>query len=520
MAPFIELRNITKSFGSVQANDNISLKFNKGEIHTLLGENGAGKTTLMNILFGLYRPDGGEILINGQPVQISNPRDAISAGIGMVHQHFMLAKALTVTENVMVGEEETHFGVVLNRRDAATRIREISSQHGLEVNPDDFIKDLSVGIQQRVEIIKLLYRSADFLIFDEPTAVLTPQETEKLFLIMKSLASEGKTIIFITHKLKEVMKVADRISILRAGKLVTTTTCEEVNEEKMASLMVGREVILKVDKKPPKTGEVLLKVLDLKVLDDRNNSVVNDISFEVRSGEIFGIAGVQGNGQSELIESLTGLRPPIFGKIFINGLETTDYSPREIIEQGVSHIPEDRQGDGLVLNSPVSTNLVLCSFYKPPFTKGNLLKFDAIEKNAKKQILNFDIRTTDPGAMVSTLSGGNQQKVIVGREFSRFVRLLIVSQPTRGLDVGSIEYVHKQIVKKRDDGAAVLLVSTELDEILALSDRIAVIYRGRIMDILESKNVSREKIGLLMAGINPKAALKVVMTREGDKHDQ
>ncbi|MBI9043756.1 MAG: ABC transporter ATP-binding protein [Anaerolineaceae bacterium] len=508
MSQVLELRNISKSFGPVQANKEINLDFNKGEIHVLLGENGAGKTTLMNILYGLYQPDEGEILVNGQKINVSSPRDAIHAGVGMVHQHFMLVPVFTVTENVFAGEEELHYGVFLNRKDTAEKIRQISSQHGLEVNPDDYVKDLPVGVQQRVEIIKLLYRNANILILDEPTAVLTPQEIEKLFLVMNSLKEQGKTIIFITHKLKEVMTVADRISVLRAGTIVGTITPAETSEEQLANLMVGREVILKVDRQPAKPGDFVLKVEDIQVLDDRKKLAVENVNFEIRKGEILGIAGVQGNGQSELVEALTGLRHALFGRISINGTETTRANPRTITELGVGHIPEDRQRDGLVLSSPLTINMVLCSYYQPPFAKGIILQENAILEEAEKQIAAFDVRTTGPEAMASALSGGNQQKVIIAREFSRPLELLIASQPTRGLDVGSIEYVHRQIVKKRDHGTAVLLVSTELDEILALSDRISVMYRGKIVCTIDANQATKEKLGLLMAGGHPDDVLK------------
>jgi general nucleoside transport system ATP-binding protein len=509
MTPILELRNITKSFGNVVANDQINLSLEKGEIHALLGENGAGKTTLMNILYGLYYPDAGEILVNGEKVKISIPNDAINAGIGMVHQHFMLVPVFTVTENVIAGEESLKFGFVLNREDPAKKIREISIKYGLEVNPDDLVKDLSVGLQQRVEIIKLLYRNANILIMDEPTAVLTPQETEKFFKVMRSLKKQGKTIIFITHKLKEVMNIADKISVLRRGKLVATTIPDKMTEGKLAELMVGREVILKVNRKPAKPGNIVTEVENLSVLNDRQKLSVDKVSFTIREGEILGIAGVQGNGQTELVETMTGLRNATSGEIRIRGVEVSTATPRTVTELGVSHIPEDRQHNGLVLSSPISINMVLCSYYKPPFSKGIVLQHEIIEQEAEKQIKAFDVRTTGVGAIVGSLSGGNQQKVIIAREFSRDTKFLIASQPTRGVDVGSIEYIHNQIIMKRDSGTAILLVSSELDEILALSDRIAVMYSGEIVGIIDSENATKENVGLMMAGIVEKLPLTI-----------
>jgi simple sugar transport system ATP-binding protein len=495
--------NISKSFGPVQANQNLSLTFEKGNIHAILGENGAGKSTLMNILYGLVRPDSGEIHLDGKPIEITNPRIAIQHGIGMVHQHFMLAGELSVLENVITGLEPTRFGFITDRAAAREKILNISDQFGLEVDPDAIIKDLPVGVQQRVEILKLLYRSADILIMDEPTAVLTPQETTNLFKVLKSLASRGHTIIFITHKLKEVMEIADDISVLRNGELVATRTPSQVDENKLAALMVGRGVSLTAQKSPAKADSVMLSVRNLEILDDLLNLVVDGVSFDVHCGEILGIAGVQGNGQTELVESVTGLRPPLLGQVFIDGIETTNLPRRRIIERGVGHIPEDRQRDGLILSSPISTNLVLCSYYKPPFTKGLELQEQAILEYSQKRAGDFDVRTPDVRNSVESLSGGNQQKVIIAREFSRDLKLLVASQPTRGLDVGSIEYVHKQIINKRDDGAAVLLVSTELDEIMSMSDRIAVIFRGKIVAIIDAQHALREQIGLLMAGVIP-----------------
>lgn len=506
MAPVLELRNITKRFPGVLANDHISLSVEKGEIHALLGENGAGKTTLMNILYGLYTPDEGEIFVRGQQAVIHSPNDAIALGIGMVHQHFMLVPVFTVTENVMLGVESLRAGMFLDQASAAKRIREISDQYGLEVDPDAYIKDLPVGIQQRVEIIKLLYRQADILIFDEPTAVLTPQEVDDFFEILHALISQGKSVIFITHKLKEVMTIADRITVLRNGRVVGTTTPADTDEAGLAAMMVGREVILRVEKGPAKLGQPVLQVENLYAQDDRGSMAVRGVSFEVHAGEVVGIAGVQGNGQTELVQTLTGLRAPLSGRIIIMGEEVTNATPRRILEQGVAHVPEDRQKDGLVLSFPVADNLVLNTYYVPPFAQRGVLDQDTIYATAERRVREFDIRTPSIFTPAANLSGGNQQKVIVAREFSRPIQLLIASQPTRGLDVGSIEYIHQRIIQKRDDGCAVLLVSPELDEVMTLSDRIAVMYEGQIQAIIPAEKATKEEIGLLMAGVRREVA--------------
>lgn len=509
MPTVLELRGITKTFPGVLANDHINLELQQGEILALLGENGAGKTTLMNILYGLYKPDEGDILIRGNKIIIHSPNDAIEHGIGMVHQHFMLVPVMTVTENVMLGNEPTRNGIFLDKARVAKNIREISAQYGLDVDPDSYIKDLPVGIQQRVEIIKVLYRKADILILDEPTAVLTPQEVDGLFKILSTLIEKGKSIIFITHKLKEVMSVADRITVLRTGRTVGTVSPKEVNPQKLASMMVGRDVNLVVQKRPAKPGQQALEVIDLYVRDERKNMVVNGVSFDIRKGEVLGIAGVQGNGQTELVYALTGLLPLERGEIRLLGKPVHHTSPRTIIERGVAHIPEDRQKHGLILSSPLYENFVLCSYYLPPFAKGISLQQNAIIKNGEELVKQFDVRTPSVYVNASALSGGNQQKVIVGREFSRPIELLVASQPTRGLDVGSIEYIHNRVIEKRDEGTAVLLVSSELDEILALSDRIAVMYRGQIMEIVEASKTTKEYLGLLMTGIKPSDAAKV-----------
>ncbi|MDF1500448.1 MAG: ABC transporter ATP-binding protein [Anaerolineales bacterium] len=503
MEPVLELRGVTKRFPGVLANDQIDLDLYEGEIHALLGENGAGKTTLMNILYGLYDPDEGEIIVRGERVDIQDPGDAINVGIGMVHQHFMLIPVFTVTENVMLGEESLKFGDFLDRESAAKRIREISEQYHLEVEPDVKVEDIPVGVQQRVEIIKLLYRDADILILDEPTAVLTPQEADELFKIMHSLTEQGKSIIFITHKLREVLDVADRITVLRGGKIVGTTTPKEADKNKLAEMMVGRAVQLGVDKGPASPEEVVLEVRDLVVANDRNQVAVDEISFELQAGEILGVAGVQGNGQTELVEAVTGLKDVVDGTIQLLGENIANADPRAITEIGAAHVPEDRQRDGLILAFPVADNLVLNTYYQEPYTKGVVLQQAAIMDSARTRIAEYDIRTPSALTPTSSLSGGNQQKVIVAREFSRPIKLLVASQPTRGLDVGSIEYIHKRIIEKRDEGTAVLLVSPELDEIMELSDRIAVMYRGKIVAILPREKATKEQIGLLMAGVSP-----------------
>jgi len=503
MAPILQLKGITKRFPGVLANDHIDLTLNQGEILALLGENGAGKTTLMNILYGLYQPDEGEILVNDQKVTINSPTDAINIGIGMVHQHFMLIPVFTVTENVMLGSEPVKMGDFLDRPKTAARIREISQQYKLEVNPDDYVKDLPVGVQQRVEIIKLLYREANILIFDEPTAVLTPQEADDLFSIMHSLVDQGKSIIFITHKLREVLDVADRIMVIRRGAVVGEADPKVADKNELAEMMVGREVNLTVEKEFKKPGEVVLSVEDLVIADQFKQVMVDHVSFDVHAGQILGIAGVQGNGQTELVEVITGLDKAASGKILFKGQDITNAPPRRVTEAGSAHVPEDRQADGLVLPFPVAENLVLCTYYKEPFAKGVVLQYDKILENSERLVADFDIRTPSSLTSVGSLSGGNQQKVIIARELSRPIELLVASQPTRGLDVGSIEYIHKRIVQKRDEGCAVLLVSPELDEVIELSDRIAVMYRGKIIAIVDAADVAKETLGLLMAGIIP-----------------
>jgi len=502
----LELRGITKRFPGVIANNNVSLTVEPGEIHALLGENGAGKTTLMNVLYGLYQPDEGEIWIDDQPVTFRDPGDAIAAHIGMVHQHFMLVPVFTVTENVMLGVESVRGPVgQLDRPAARRRIVEISERHNLRVDPDATVEDLPVGVRQRVEIIKTLYRRSNLLILDEPTAVLTPQEDEELFEIMRSLKASGTSIVFITHKLNEVLEVADRITVLRRGQVVGTTTPAEATRESLALLMVGRPVELIVDKEPARPAAPVLDVQGLIVKDDRGHVAVNGLDLQVRAGEIVAIAGVQGNGQTELVEAITGLREPSAGTVRIDGAAVR-LAPRTIFEAGVAHVPEDRVEDGFVPGFSVAENLVLNTYYRSPFSHGIRLDREAIERSAAELVANFDVRTPSVFTDTADLSGGNQQKVIVAREFSRPVRLLIAAQPTRGLDVGSIEYIHRQIVAKRDEGVAVLIVSTELDEVLALADRIAVMYQGRIVDIVDPDRATPGLLGLLMGGSLPAVA--------------
>ena len=504
----LQATGITKRFPGVLANDHVSFTLQKGEIHALLGENGAGKTTLMNILYGLYQPDEGEISINGSPTRITSPHDAISQGIGMVHQHFMLVPPLTVTENIMLGQETVInstrlLGPIasLDRRKVAGRIRELSREYGLMVDPEAIVADLTVGAQQRVEIIKALYRNAEILILDEPTAVLTPQEADELFMIMRTLIQQGKSIIFITHKLREVLAVADTISVMRAGQMVGTKIPAEATQELLAEMMVGRKVILSIDKKDATPAGAVLTVDDLHVHDERGHMVVDGVTLEVFAGEILGIAGVQGNGQTELTEALTGLRRPASGQIRILGKDTTHADPRKVQESGSAHIPEDRHKHGLVLSFPIRDNMVLNTYYQKPFANGIELDYEVITHNAEELVHKYDVRTPSILTAAGSLSGGNQQKVIIARELSRTVKLLIASQPTRGLDVGSIEFIHHQIVDARDKGAAVLLISAELDEIMSLSDRIAIMYKGHILDTVPAKGATREQLGLLMAGI-------------------
>jgi general nucleoside transport system ATP-binding protein len=502
----LELRGITKRFPGVLANDHIDLVVEPGEVHVLLGENGAGKSTLMNILYGLYHPDEGEILVNGKPVKFESPRDAIRMGIGMVHQHFMLIPVFTVAENVMLGLELTGPFGFLDRRRARREVERLGQEFGLPLAPDALVESLSVGAQQRVEIVKALYRQAGVLILDEPSAVLTPQETDELLKIMESIKRAGRSLVFITHKLKEAMQVADRITVLRGGRVVGSTIPSQTTEAKLASMMVGRSIRLGVDRPPSKPGATVLDVEHLVVRDPRGQVPVNDVTFQVRAGEIVTIAGVQGNGQTELIRAIMGLDPVASGHITAAGRDVTTSSPRETLASGVGHVPEDRIRDGLVGDLSVAENLVLDIYYIPPFARGPVLEPDEIQRSARERIKEFDIRTPSPLVPAGTLSGGNQQRVVVAREFTRPVSLMIGAQPTRGLDVGSIEYIHERIVKLRDQGDAVLIVSSDLDEVFALGDRIAVMFQGRMQGPFEAGSHTREQVGLMMAGSTAAAA--------------
>jgi general nucleoside transport system ATP-binding protein len=494
----LELRGITKRFGPLVANDHIDLVVEPGQIHCLLGENGAGKSTLMNVLYGLYQPDEGEILIDDVPVTFSGPGDAIAAGIGMVHQHFMLIPVFTVTENVVLGHEDVLPGGFLDHGKAREQVIEVSQRYRLDVPPDALVADIAVGVQQRVEIIKALIRDAKVLILDEPTAVLTPQEIDELLAIVRRLRDGGTGVVFITHKLKEVQAVADKITVLRRGKVVGSATPDTPIPE-LAAMMVGRAVRLEIEKEPAHPGEPVLDVQNLRVLDPGGAVLVDDVSFSVRGGEIFAIAGVQGNGQTELTEAIIGLVEPDAGRVLLDGRDVTAEDVHGVLAGGVGYVPEDRLHDGLVGPFSVAENLVLDLYDKPPFGQGLALNLPEIQRNAEARVSEFDVRTSSVATPAGTLSGGNQQKVVLAREMSRPLRLLVVSQPTRGLDVGSMEFVHRRIVAERDRGTAVVLVSTELDEVLGLADRIAVMYRGRIIGELPA-NADAQEIGLLMAG--------------------
>ena len=494
----LELRGITKRFGALVANDSIDLVVEPGEILALLGENGAGKSTLMNVLYGLYQPDEGEILVDDVAVSFKGPADAMAAGIGMVHQHFMLIPVFTVAENVMLGHEETKPIGFLDRRRARRDVADISRRYRLDVPADALVADLPVGVQQRVEILKALSRNAKMLILDEPTAVLTPQETDELIVVMRTLRDAGTSIVFITHKLREVREVADRITVIRRGKVVGSAAPSAPASE-LASMMVGRPVELTLDKAPASFGDPILDVAGVSIVDELGAVLVDDVSFTVRAGEIYAVAGVQGNGQTELTEALVGLRSLSGGSVRIDGKSATELGIDDVLGLGVGYVPEDRLHDGLVGSFSVAENLVLDLYDTAKFSAGPALKLDAIARNARERVEEFDVRTTSTAATASTLSGGNQQKVVLARELSRPLRLLVVSQPTRGLDVGSMEFVHRRIVAERDRGAAVVLVSTELDEVLGLADRIGVMYRGRLAGEVDP-TVSAAEIGLLMAG--------------------
>lgn len=495
----VEMKNIVKKFGDFTANDQINLTVHKGEVHALLGENGAGKSTLMNVLYGLYQPTSGKIFINGDKKDIIDPNAAITCGIGMVHQHFMLVETFTVAENIVLGMEPTKKGL-LDMEKAIENVEEISKKYGLFVDPNEKIYNISVGMQQRVEILKALYRGADILILDEPTAVLTPQEIKELVQIMRNLTEQGKTIIIITHKLKEIKEVADYCTIIRRGKYIDTVDVSKTTESELASKMVGREVIFEVEKREKEKGKLSLKIDNLVVKNNRGIDAVRGLSLEVFEGEILGLAGIDGNGQSELIESLTGLRPVVSGRIHVNSKDITNKTPLSILANKLSSIPEDRQKRGLVMDYSVAENMVLENYRVKPFSNKGILNHDEIKVFAEKLIDKFDVRTEGPTQVVSALSGGNQQKVIIAREVTNDPDVLVAAQPTRGLDVGAIEFVHKALIELRNENKAVLLVSLELDEIMNIADRIAVIYEGVIVGIMDAKDANENKIGLMMAG--------------------
>ncbi len=507
----IEMRNITKEFPGIKANDNITLQLKRGEIHALLGENGAGKSTLMSVLFGLYQPEEGEILKNGEVVKINNPNDATALGIGMVHQHFKLVECFTVLDNIILGAEDTRFGFI-KKADAREKVSQLSEKYGLHVDVDEKIEDITVGMQQRTEILKMLYRDNEILIFDEPTAVLTPQEIDELMQIMRNLAAEGKSILFITHKLNEIMAVADRCTVLRKGRYVGTVDIKDTTKENLSQMMVGRPVEFVVEKAPAQPKSEVLKVEGLSVKSKVHKKLaVNNVSFSVRSGEIVCIAGIDGNGQSELVYGLTGLEPVAAGKVTLNGEDVTKSSIRFRNTHGISHIPEDRHKHGLVLDYTLEQNMVLQRYFEPEFQKHGFIKFNNVREYSDKLIEQYDVRSGQGSVtVVRSMSGGNQQKAVVAREMDREHSLLIAVQPTRGLDVGAIEYIHNQLVAKRDEGSAVLLVSFELDEVMNLADRILVMYEGEIVGQLDPKTTTVQELGLYMAGAKREKAKEEV----------
>ncbi|MGB5947312.1 ABC transporter ATP-binding protein [Paenisporosarcina sp.] len=517
MEHVIEMLNIRKEFGNFVANDNITLQLKKGEIHALLGENGAGKSTLMNILFGLYQPEGGEIRVRGQEVKITDPNVANNLGIGMVHQHFMLVEDFSVTENIILGSEPTKGGMI-SVKTAAKKVQELSELYNLNVDPYAKIQDISVGMQQRVEILKTLYRGAEILIFDEPTASLTPQEITELIQIMRRLIEEGKSIILITHKLKEIMDVSDRVTVIRKGKGIGTVITAETNPNDLASLMVGRQVEFKTVKGQANPSTNVLEVKDLVVTDYRGIEKVKGLNLHVRKGEIVGIAGIDGNGQSELIEAITGLRKVKSGQVFMNGQEITGHRPRKVTESGVGHIPQDRHKHGLVLDFSVGHNIALQTYYSSPNSKNGFMDYSAISKKANEIIQKYDVRTQGDHEPARALSGGNQQKAIIGREIDRDPDLLIAALPTRGLDVGAIEFIHQRLIEQRDKGKAVLLISFELDEVMNVSDRIAVIYDGQIVETLDPLQTNEQELGLLMAGQTLNGAQSTQVKEEDSSH--
>ncbi len=506
MSRAVHLDGITKRFPGVVANDNVDLTIEPGSIHALLGENGAGKTTLMNVLYGLYEPTEGRVVIDGTPQEFDSPRDAIDNGIGMIHQHFMLVDTLTITENIVLGNEPRKWGgLAMDRTRAEREVRELSEQYGFDVDPNALVEDVSVGVQQRVEILKALYRGADVLILDEPTAVLTPQEIEDLLSVLDELTAQGKSIIFITHKLGEAMHAADQITVLRDGENVGSVDTDTTNREELAELMVGREVLLETDKEPANPGDVMLNVSGLRITDERDVEQVSGVDVVAREGEVFGIAGVDGNGQSELIEAITGLRSPDEGAISFNGRDVTGMSRRERIDAGMAYIPEDRQVRGLVMEFDLVENALLGSQHSEPYAHDGRIDWDGTRTHAEDIIEEYDVRPPNADASAESLSGGNQQKFIVGREFARDPSLVVAAHPTRGVDVGSIEFIHDRLLDLRADGKAIVLVSSKLDEVQQLSDRLAVMYEGTIMDVVDPDRVTEEELGLLMAGEHPDA---------------
>ncbi|MCD5413474.1 MAG: ABC transporter ATP-binding protein [Clostridiales bacterium] len=508
MEQILEMVNIVKTFPGVVANNKVSFEVRKREIHALVGENGAGKTTLMNILYGLYKPDGGDIIIAGEKTSIDSPIVAIEKGIGLVAQHFMLIEPLTVAENIILGLETRKNKIFTDMRKANQKVKELSELYGLEVDPTARIMDISVGVQQRVEILKILYREAQILILDEPTAVLTPQETKELYKVLFSLKEMGKSVVFITHKLNEVMDISDRVTVLRGGKAIGTVNTSETDATQLASMMVGREVLMRVKKEGKKLGEAVLELRKVSAVDSRKLPALKNVSLEIRAGEILGIAGVQGNGQTELVEVLTGLRKATSGEVMLKGDSIINKNSRSIRELRVAHIPEDRNKRGLILDYDVADNLILGPHYKPPFTYRGKRNLQNVWQNARNLIAEFDIRTPSYDTKAETLSGGNQQKIVVARELGGDISLLVVSQPTRGLDIGTIEFIHKRILELRDKGVAILLVSAELTEIMSLSDRIAVMYDGNIVGILQDEEAKEEQIGMMMTGISKVDALR------------
>ncbi|WP_276300736.1 ABC transporter ATP-binding protein [Halorussus lipolyticus] len=518
MSTAVHLEGITKRFPGVVANDEVDLEVEEGSVHALLGENGAGKTTLMNVLYGLYQPEGGTVHLHGEPREFDTPRDAIDAGIGMIHQHFMLVDTLTTAENIVLGHEPRKwFGLAMDREQAERDVRELSERYGFDVDPTARVEDVSVGVQQRVEILKALYGGADVLILDEPTAVLTPQEVEDLFEVFEELAEEDKTIIFITHKLGEAMESADDITVLRDGKNVGTVDADSTSREELAELMVGREVLLEADKDPVEVGDVGLEVSDLRVTDNRGVEQVSGVNISAREGEVFGIAGVDGNGQSELVEAITGLTAPDDGRVAFQGQDVTDLSRRERIDTGLAYVPEDRQERGLVMDFDLVENGLLGSQHTPEFAEGGRIDWGHTRDHAEAIIEEYDVRPPNADAEAESFSGGNQQKFIVGREFARDPEVVVASHPTRGVDVGSIEFIHERILDLRRAGKTVLLVSSKLDEVQQLSDRLGVMHEGEIVDVVDPERVTEEELGLLMAGEIPDDAPSIADAPGGER---